>query len=161
MKPLRLSLLLGLTLAASACATVPPPIDQLMAAELAIQRADLARGGEASSSELRAAKAKLAAAREAVARRENLPATRLAVEAQLDADLATARTEAAKAQFNVEATRKSNEALRQQVLRNSANVAPIPIPAAIPPPIPAPIPAPFPPADPVPTLDDAPPPTRY
>lgn len=149
MKPLRSSLLLALTLAASACATVPPPTDQLNAAELAIQRADLARGGDASSSELRAAKAKLAAAREAAERRDNLPATRLAVEARLDADLATARTEAARAQFNVEATRKSNEALRQQVLRNSANVAPIPIPA--------PIPA----ADTAPVLDDSTPPTRY
>ena len=145
MKSLHLSLPLALALLASACNTVPPPIDQLAAAEQAIKRADIARGGDASSTELRAAKAKLAAAREAAERRENLPATRLAVEARLDADFATARTEAAKAQFNVEATRKSNEALRQQVLRNSANVAPIPIPAA----------------DPVPLQDYSTPPTRY
>ena len=145
MKSLRHSLLLALALAASACSTVPPPIDQLASAELAIKRADLARGGDPSSTELRAAKAKMAAARESFARRENLPATRLAVEARLDAELATARIEAAKAQFNVEATRKSNEALRQQGLRNSANVAPIPIPAA----------------DPAPVQDYSTPPTRY
>ena len=40
------------------------------------------------------------------------------------------RLAAAKAEFDVEAMKKSNEALRQQALRNAVNVAPIPIPLA-------------------------------
>ena len=129
MKPmLAATLALGLV----ACASVPLPTDQLTAAEQAVRRADASRGDDPSAPELKAARAKLSAAREAVATREMLVATRLAVEAKLDADLAAARSELAKAQFNIEAMQKSNEALRQQALRDSANVAPIALPAPIP-----------------------------
>lgn len=112
----------------TACATVPVPTDGLLAAESAIARANVSRGDEPGSPELRAARTKLAAAREAVAQGEMLKATRLAEQARLDADLATAQLEVAKAQFSVEAMRKGNEALRQQGLRNATEVAPIPIP---------------------------------
>lgn len=118
-------------LLASACASVPAPTDLLAAADLAVQRANASRGDDPSSAELKAARAKLAAARDATVRGDMLFATRLAREAQLDADLATARGEASKAQFNVEAMKKTNEALRQQALRNAVNVAPIAIPAPI------------------------------
>lgn len=129
MNPLVLA---ALALCLAACASVPLPVDQLAAAEQSVRRADASRGDDPSALELKAARAKLAAARAAVAEREMLTATRLAVEAQLDADLAAARSEAAKAQFNVEAMQKSNEALRQQALRDSVNVAPIALPAPIP-----------------------------
>lgn len=112
----------------TACASVPLPTEKLLAAESAIARANVSRGDESGSAELRAARTKLAAAREAVAQDEMLQATRLAEEARLDADLATARLEVIKAQFSVEAMRKGNEALRQQGLRNATEVAPIPIP---------------------------------
>lgn len=130
MKPTLLCCLFALL--ATACATLPPPTDLLMAAEQSIQRANNARGEDPSPPELKAARAKLAAANAAVAQREMLTATRLAKEAQLDADLANARIEAAKAQFEVEGMKKGNEALQQQALRDSVNVAPIAIPAPIP-----------------------------
>lgn len=135
MKPLILAAPLVLWLAA--CATVPPPTDALSAAELAVQRADVSRVDDPSSPELKSARSKLAAARAAVAQREMLQATRLAEEAKLDADLAGTRSEAARYQFTVEAVTKSNEALRQQALRNAVDVAPIAIPAAISPAEPA------------------------
>ena len=121
--------LLALTLAA--CATVPPPTDAMAAAEAAVARADVSRAGDSSSTELRAARSKLESARGAISRGDMLIATRLVTEAKLDADLAAARSESARAQFNVEAARKSNEALRQQALRNSVNVSPIAIPAPV------------------------------
>ncbi len=130
-----LTLPAALAFLVSACVTVPPPTDALAAADLAIQRADASRGSDPSPPELQAARAKLAAGRAAMAQRNMLTATRLVVEARLDADLASARSEAARAQFDVEAMQKGNEALRQQALRNSVNVAPIAIPAPIPAPI--------------------------
>ncbi len=120
-----------LALVLSACATVPPPTDAMATAEAAIARADVSRAGEASAPELRAARGKLESARGAMAGGDMRSATRLVIEARLDADLASARSEAARAQFNVEATRKGNEALRQQALRNSVNVSPIAIPAPV------------------------------
>ncbi|MES2883843.1 MAG: DUF4398 domain-containing protein [Pseudomonadota bacterium] len=120
-----------LALAISACATVPPPTDAMAAAEAAVARADASRAGDSSAPELRAARGKLESARGAMSSGDMLAATRLVTEARLDADLAAARSEAARAQFNVEATRKSNEALRQQALRNSVNVSPIAIPAPV------------------------------
>ena len=120
-----------LALAISACATVPPPTDAMAAADAAVARADVSRAGDSSSAELRAARAKLESARAAMARGDMLLATRLVEEARVDADFAAARSEAARAQFNVEAMRKSNEALRQQGLRDAVNVSPIAIPAPV------------------------------
>ena len=121
----------ALALLTTACATVPPPTDLLAAAELSVKQANASRGEEDSSPELRAARIKLAAAHDAVTRREMLEATRLAQEAKLDADVSAARSELARAEFNVETLKKTNEALRQQSLRNSVNVAPIAIPSPI------------------------------
>lgn len=131
MKSLPAVFALASALMASACATVPPPTDLMAAAEQSVQRANAARGEDPSPPELRAARAKLAGAQDAIAKRELLTATRLAEEARLDADLATARIESARAQFEVEAMKKGNEALQQQALRNSVNVSPIAIPAPI------------------------------
>ncbi|MES2684604.1 MAG: DUF4398 domain-containing protein [Pseudomonadota bacterium] len=134
MKPVHLAC--AFSLLASACVTVPPPTDLLGAAERSVQRADASRGDDPSPAALKSARAKLAAARDAFERRDMLQATRMAEEARLDADFAALRMEASRAQFNVEAMKKSNEALRQQSLRNAVNVAPIAIPAAIPEPLP-------------------------
>jgi len=130
MKPLRLMALMALL--ASGCATMPVPTATLAAAYVSIQNADASRGEDPSTPELRMARAKLAAANEAANRGEMLLAARLAEEARLDADLATARSEAARALFNAEAMKKTNEGLRQQALRNAVNVAPIAIPEPIP-----------------------------
>ncbi len=130
MKPILIPCLL--VLIASACATVPRPTATLSAAGLAVQRADQSRAGDPSAPELRAARIKLAAANDAVRRGEMLLATRLAEEARLDAELAAARSESARALFEADAMKKTNEGLRQQALRSSVNVAPIPIPEAIP-----------------------------
>ena len=134
MKPVHL--VCAFSLLATACATVPPPTDLLATAERAVQRADASRGDDPSPAALRSARAKLSAAHDAYSRRDMLMATRMAEEARLDADFAALRIETSRAQFNVEAMRKSNEALRQQSLRNAVNVAPIAIPAAIPEPVP-------------------------
>lgn len=128
-------LLISIVLSLAACATVPPPVELMAAADASIKRAVASRLSNETPPELRSAREKFGAAQDAVARRDMVQATRLAREAQLDADFANARAEAARVQFNVEAMKKSNEALRQESLRNSVNVAPIPLPAPAPSPL--------------------------
>ena len=122
-----------LTLAA--CASIPPPTDQLTAAESAIKRADEARVADYASPELTSAREKLTAARDAVNREDMTLAASLATQAKIDADVATAKAEAAKAQANIEEMKKANAAIQQESLRNSSNVAPVVLP---PPPAPTP-----------------------
>lgn len=121
-------LLSAALLSLAACATMPPPTADLNAADTSINRAVASRLDNEAPTEIRTARNKLAAAQDAVARGEMQQAARLALESKLDADFANARSEASRAQFNVEAMQLSNEALRQESLRSSVNVAPIPLP---------------------------------
>ena len=122
-------------LALVACASTPPPTDQLARAESAIKRAEEARVADYASPDLKAAREKLASARDAVTRDEMALAARLAEQARVDAEVATAKAEAAKAQSNIEELQKANAALQQESLRNSTPAAP----ALPPPPPPKPI----------------------
>ena len=115
-------------LALAACASIPPPTDQLTRAENAIKRADEARVADYASPELTSAREKLTAAREAVTREDMALAGRLADQARLDAEVATAKTEAAKAKSNIDEMKKANTAIKQEAERNS--VTPITLPAA-------------------------------
>lgn len=122
-----------LTLAA--CASIPPPTDELTAAESAIKRADEARVADYASPELTRAREKLTAARDAVTREDMVLAASLATQAKIDAEVATAKAEAAKAQANIDEMKKANAVIRQESQRNSTNVAPMALP---PPPAPTP-----------------------
>lgn len=123
-------------LAFAACATIPPPTDELDRAESAIKRAEEARVADYASPELTSARTKLVAAREAVTREDMTLAARLADQARLDAEVATAKAQAAKAKANIAEMQKSNAVIQQEADRNSTNVAPVILP---PPPAPTPI----------------------
>lgn len=120
----------GSLLALAACASTPPPTDELARAESAIKRAEEARVADYASPELKTAREKLAAARDAANRSEMVLAARLAEQSRLDAEVATAKSDAAKAKSNIEEMKKANEAIQQESLRNSTNVAPISLPPA-------------------------------
>lgn len=122
-------------LALVACASTPPPTDQLARAESAIKRAEEARVADYASPDLKAAREKLASARDAVTRDEMALAARLAEQARVDAEVATAKAEAAKAQSNIEELQKANAAIQQESLRNATPAAP----ALPPPPPPKPV----------------------
>lgn len=123
-------------LALAACASTPPPTDALTGAENAIKRAEEARVADYASPELKSAREKLTAARDAVTRDDMQLAERLAGQARLDAEVATAKAEAAKAQANIEEMKKANAAIEQEALRNSTNAAPLVLPAPPAPPAP-------------------------
>lgn len=104
----------------SACASTPtPPTDALNAAERAVKVAQEGGVADYASPELKSAREKLVLAREAVAKQDMTGAAVLAEQARLDAELASAKNEAAKAKAVNDELQKSNETLRQEINRTS------------------------------------------
>lgn len=104
----------------AACSSPPKAPDQaLQAAELAIANAEQARVADYASPELGEAREKLTAARAAVAKEEMLAAARLAEQSRVDAELATAKASAAKAQEVNDELHKNVNTLEQELQRNS------------------------------------------
>jgi len=105
------------------CSSPPKAPDQeLQAAELAIATAEQARVADYASPELGEAREKLTAARTAVAKEKMTSAARLAEQARADAELATAKAAAAKAQAINDELEKSVNTLEQELQRNSGGV---------------------------------------
>ena len=91
-------ILVGTILLAGACASTPPaPTSSLDAARTAIATAEKADAGKYAATELGDARQKLAMADKAVKENSMIGARQLADESRVDAELASARTEAAKA----------------------------------------------------------------
>ncbi|MEX0827365.1 MAG: DUF4398 domain-containing protein [Haliea sp.] len=117
---LRGPLILAGLLSLVACASAPPPPDEeIQAAQLAISGAVQAGVADFASVELNEARAKLAAAQEAVQREEMVLAERLAEEARVSAELALARSEEVKAREVNEAMLQSIYTLQQEIIRNT------------------------------------------
>jgi len=110
--------LAGVILLAGACASTPPaPTRELDAARIAVTTAEKADAGRFAAVELGEAREKLAQADSAVNGKNMLAAARLAEQARVEAELASARTDAAKAMaVNVD-MRKGNEVLRDEMQR--------------------------------------------
>ena len=103
----------------AACASLPPPTESLARAERTLQRADEAKAVETAPLEMKSAREKLTQAREAVVREDMTTAATLAGQATLDAELAIAKQEAAKAQAVNNELMKGNQVLREELNRNT------------------------------------------
>lgn len=101
------------------CASQPAPTGQLRAAQQAIDDAERAQATEHAAGELSEARSKLASANAAVEEREMERAARLADEARVDAELAAARTAAAKALAANDEIRQGTRALVEELQRNT------------------------------------------
>ena len=86
---------LALTLAA--CASTPPPTEQLAVSTAAVASAVTAGGTELAPAETRTARDKLAQANKAMVDKDYASARVLAEESQVDAQLAVAKARSAKA----------------------------------------------------------------
>jgi Domain of unknown function (DUF4398) len=111
---------IALILMLGGCASKPiAPTQKIQAAELAITNAEQARVADYSSTELTSAREKLVAARAAVVREDMLSAARLAEQAKVEADLATARAATLKAKAVNDEMKKSNSVIEEEMQRNT------------------------------------------
>ncbi|QKE64058.1 DUF4398 domain-containing protein [Aquipseudomonas campi] len=102
-----------------ACASPEPPSQALQAAESAISNAERARVADYAAPELGVARDKLLAANNAVELDQMLLAERLAQQSRAEAELALARSQAAKAKVVNDEMRKSTDSLKQEMQRNT------------------------------------------
>lgn len=103
-----------------ACMSKPMlPEQELQAAELAITGAEQARVADYAAPDLGLARDKLAAAKIAVQEEKMLDALHLAEQSKVDADLATAKAQVAKASAVNDEMKKSTESLKQEMQRNT------------------------------------------
>ena len=102
---------------AAGCASTPAPTAQIESAQQAIDDAERAEAAKHASPEMSQARSKLGAANTAVQNKDMEQAARLAEEARVDAELASARTAAVKAQSANEEIRRSNRALLEEMDR--------------------------------------------
>lgn len=108
------------TLLLAACASTPPePTVAMQAAEQAIATAEIARVADAASPELSEAREKLTASKTAVQDKRMVDAERLALESRVDAELASAKAEVAKAKMVNDEMVRSTATLTQEMQRNS------------------------------------------
>jgi hypothetical protein len=106
----------------SACASAPvPPTAALQAAEIAIANADQARVADYSIAELGEAREKLTAARSAVQKEDMVLAQRLAEQSLVDAQLALAKADVAKANTVNNEMKQSTRTLKQEMQRKSGD----------------------------------------
>jgi putative cell wall-binding protein len=110
--------LAGITLLLAACATTPEaPHAALAEARVAITTAEKDNAAEYASADLTEARQRLALANTAVASEHMLEAERLAHQSRIAAELASARTEAAKAQEVNDELVKGADALYEEMER--------------------------------------------
>ena len=107
---------LGLGLLLAGCASAPPPLGLLDDAGAAVEAARGAKADEYAAVELGQAEEQLAAARLAMDERDYADARRLAELAELNAELAGARSRAAVGRLKVRAGTDENARLRRELL---------------------------------------------
>src|SRR5688572_20440093 len=116
--PLIAAGLAGLLMLVAACASTPPvPDSALDAARVAISNAEKAEAGQFAGAELGEAREKLAQADTAVRNEDMVTGERFARESQVQAELASARTAAAKAASVNEQLGRGAEALAEEMQR--------------------------------------------
>jgi hypothetical protein len=104
-------------LALGACASTPAPTAELAVSAAAVDRASGAGAATGAPDELKAAQDKLARANAAMAVRDFEHARTLAHEAQVDAQLADAKTQSAKARKAADQLQEDSRVLREELDR--------------------------------------------
>lgn len=109
------------------CASAPPsPDDEIASAELAIREAEQARGQQYAPLQMRIAREKLAQAKASAEAERNEKARRLAEDAAVEAQLASAKANQERAARNRSEAQKTVDALREELgLRPKEVGAPI------------------------------------
>jgi len=105
------------TLALAACATTPPPTAQMALANAALAHAVGAGGAELAPAEMALARDKMIRANQAMATKDYGTALVLSQQVQLDAQVAEARAESARAGKSATALQEASRALSEEMAR--------------------------------------------
>lgn len=105
---------LAAVLALAACASTPPPTQQMAVSRAAVERATGPAAAEAPA-ELATARDKILRANQALAAKDHATARRLAEEAEADAALAEARARETRSEAALNAVRDSLRQLRESL----------------------------------------------
>lgn len=117
-RPLVVASLMGALMLVAACASAPPaPDSALDAAKVAISNAEKADASHYAGAELGEARDKLALADSAVNQKSMIMAERFAQESRVQAELASARTAAAKATMVNKEMERGADALTEELQR--------------------------------------------
>jgi uncharacterized protein DUF4398 len=117
-RPFVSAILLGVVLLIAACASAPPAPDSAMdAAKVAIANAEKADASHYAGAELGEAREKFALADKAVGQESMILAERFAQESRVQAELASARTAAAKATAVNKEMERGADALTEELQR--------------------------------------------
>ncbi len=112
------SAVVGLLMLTACASAQPPPTADIQAAEQAIAEADRSRVADYSSLELSEARDKLTAARSAIQSEHMDKAQRLAQQAKVDAQLASAKAEVASAEVVNQDMQESIDMLKLEMQRS-------------------------------------------
>jgi hypothetical protein len=112
-------LALGVLFAGAGCASTPDmPDEEIAMAETQIDQAEQAGARQYAAADLESAKERLASARAVANDDDAVQARRLAIEAGLDAELASAKSRSEKAEESLQEIESGIETLRQEIARN-------------------------------------------
>ena len=113
------ALVLAITATVAACASTPPPTEQIAVSTAAVSHAAAAGSSVGAPAELSMARDKLRRANLAMATADYDTALRLAQQAQVDALVAEATTEAGKARKSAQEVQESSRVLREEMARKT------------------------------------------
>lgn len=99
----------------TACASTPPPVEQMAISRAAVSNASSAGSNEFAPLQLKSAVDKMSDAERALKEKNYVHARELAEQAQLDAQLAVAMTRSARAQKAADTLQEDNRVLRQEI----------------------------------------------
>jgi hypothetical protein len=109
----------AITLGLAACASTPIPNEKIAVAKASVQRAEQSGAPELAPVEMASARDKLARAEKAAADRNGQPATQLAEQANIDAQLAEATAQQQRSHKAAMESDANMQALRSESLRST------------------------------------------
>ena len=109
----------GALAAMAGCATTPPPTEQMAVARAAVAHAVGAGSVAGAPAETALARDKMVRAEKAMVDKDHDTALVLSQQAQLDAQLAEAKTESAKARQSAQAVQDASRVLREELARKT------------------------------------------
>lgn len=118
---LRQGLVMGIAIVFISCGSTKPPSEDITRAENTIKQAEQIGAQNYAPLELREARQKLERANKLVEEEKYEEAKRMADQAEIDAELAEAKTLSEKAQKAVHELRESIKALREEISSNQQN----------------------------------------